>query len=165
MLALTVAVLAVDDPRLVGVEPQPDLCHPRGDPAQHVSACEPRPAVHDRVVGVALERAVREVPDHPGIERVVHEQVREDRRDRRPLRSSLISLNRVPSGCCSGAASHRLTYSSTQRQSVTACTARAMSSHGTSSKNFWTSRSITQSYSQHRCRHVASASWADLFGR
>ena len=47
---------------------------------------------------------------------------------------------RVPSGCCSGAASHRFTYSSTQRQSVTASTALTMRSHGTSSKNFWTSK-------------------------
>ena len=65
---------------------------------------------------------------------------------------------RVPSGCLSGAASHRFTYNSTQRQSVTASTARTMRSHGTSSKNFWTSRSMIQSYFQHRCLHTASAS-------
>jgi hypothetical protein len=53
-------------------------------------------AVHDGVVGVALERAAREVPGHPGIERVVHEQVRQDRRDRRPLRSSLAARLKGP---------------------------------------------------------------------
>src|ERR1700730_14091457 len=57
---------------------------------------------------------------------------------------------RTPSGYLSGAASHRFTCSSTQRASVTAATARTMRSHGTSSKNAWTSRSITQSYFQHR---------------
>ena len=38
---------------------------------------------------------------------------------------------------------------------MTASTAFTMRSHGTESKNFWTSRSITQSNFQHRCRHVA----------
>ena len=42
---------------------------------------------------------------------------------------------------------------------------RTTSSQGTVSKNFWTSRSITQSYFQHRCRHAPTASWADLLGR
>jgi hypothetical protein len=37
--------------------------------------------VHDTIVGVALERAVRELPSHPRIERVVHEQIRQDRRN------------------------------------------------------------------------------------
>ena len=50
-------------------------------------------------------------------------------------------------------------------RSVTALTALTTRSHGTSSKNFWTSRSITQSYFQHRARHAAIASWADLRGR
>ena len=72
---------------------------------------------------------------------------------------------RMPSGYCSGAASHRFTYSSTQRQSVTACTAMTMRSHGTSSKNFWTSRSIVQSNFQHRGRHASNASWAEHPGR
>src|SRR3954462_2148195 len=71
-----------------------------------------------------------------------------------------LRCSRARSGCASGAASHRSTYSSTQRQSVTAVTAFITRSHGTSSKNFWTSRSIAQSYFQHRCRHAAIASWA-----
>src|SRR5215216_1188808 len=52
----------------------------------------PALAVHDSIVGVALEWAAREVPGHPAVERVVHEQVRQDRRDGRPLRSSLAAL-------------------------------------------------------------------------
>ncbi len=71
----------------------------------------------------------------------------------------------VPSGSCSGAASHRFTYSSTQRTSVTASTALTTRSHGTESKNFWTSRSMTQPNFQHRCRHTSTASRADRFGR
>ena len=59
--------------------------------------------------------------------------------------------SRVPSGCCSGAASHRLTYSTTHGRSVCASTALMIRSHRTLSKNFSTSRSITQSFFQHRC--------------
>jgi hypothetical protein len=33
--------------------------------------------VHDTVVGIAFERRAREVPGHPGIERIVHEKVGE----------------------------------------------------------------------------------------
>ena len=82
-------VLAVDDPRLLRVEREPDLAHPLSDPVQQVLRLTMRGAVHDRIVGIALKRAARELPGHPGIERVVHEQVRQDRRNRRPLRSSL----------------------------------------------------------------------------
>ena len=34
-------VLAVDDPRLVGVQPQANLLHPRGDPAKHILSLSP----------------------------------------------------------------------------------------------------------------------------
>ena len=71
----------------------------------------------------------------------------------------------VPSGSCSGADSHRFTYSSTQGVSQTASTAFTTRSHGTVSKNFWTSKSMTQSYFQHRCRHASTASQAAFFGR
>ena len=94
VVASTPAVLAVDDPRLVGVDPQADLPHPRGDRGQHVLGLPPALAVHDDIVGETLERAARELPGHPRIERVVHEQVRQDRRNRRPLRGSLVSLHK-----------------------------------------------------------------------
>ena len=48
--------------------------------------------MHDGVVGIALERASRELPEHPRIERVVHKQVRQDRRNCRPLRGALRAL-------------------------------------------------------------------------
>jgi hypothetical protein len=51
-----------------------------------------------------------------------------------PCGVPLSRSTRVPSGCCSGAASHRLTYSSTHGQSVTDRTARTTSSQGTVSK-------------------------------
>src|SRR6266571_8806050 len=52
---------------------------------------------------------------------------------------------KVPSGSCSGAWSHRVTYSTTHGWSVCAATALTTSSQGTLPKNFWMSRSITQS--------------------
>ncbi len=71
VLTPTVAVLAIDDPRLVGVKPKPHLAHPRGDPGKHTLSLPSAHAVHDSIVGVALERAVRVVPGHPRIEREV----------------------------------------------------------------------------------------------
>ena len=94
MVASTPAVLAVDDPCLVGVDPQAHLPHSRGDRGQHVLGLPPALAVHDDVVGKTLKRAARELPGHPRIERVVQEQVRQDRRNRRPLRGSLSSLHK-----------------------------------------------------------------------
>ena len=77
----------------------------------------------------------------------------------------LVRSCRVPSGSCSGAASHRFTYNNTQGVSVTVSTDFWTRFHGTVSKNFWTSRSITQSFDQHRLRQLATASWADFDGR
>ena len=94
MVAPASAVLAVDDPCLVGVDPQAHLPHSRGDRGQHILGLPPALAVHDDVVGETLERAARKLPGHPRIERVVQEQVRQDRRDRRSLRGSLISLHK-----------------------------------------------------------------------
>jgi len=65
--------------------------------------------------------------------------------------------SRMPSGSYSGAASHRLTYSTTHGRSVYASTALMIRSHPTQSKNFWTSRLITQSFFQKRFRHAATA--------
>ena len=65
---------------------------------------------------------------------------------------------KVPSGSRSGAASHRFTYSSTHGSAVFASTALTMRFHGTLSKNFRISRSITQFFFQHRFRHAATAS-------
>src|SRR6266496_6781648 len=92
---------------------------------------------------------------------------------RRPPRSTLFPYTtlfrsrccKLPSGNASGAASHRLTYSTTHGSVVCAATALTTSSQGTLSKNRSTSRSMTQLVFQQRCRHAATASRADLFGR
>ena len=40
--------------------------------------------MHDSVISETLERAARKIPDHPLIECVVHEQVRQDGRNDSP---------------------------------------------------------------------------------
>ena len=99
VLTPTVAVLAIDDPRLVGMKPKPHLSHPRGDPGKHILSLLFAHAVHDGIVGVALERAVRIVPGHPRIERKMHEQVRQDRRNDCSHAIANFEFDRVAAGC------------------------------------------------------------------
>ena len=56
VVAPTIAVLAVDDPRLVGVKPQADLYHPTRDRGQHAAGLRFAAAMHDGIVRKALER-------------------------------------------------------------------------------------------------------------
>src|SRR5215472_10734677 len=72
---------------------------------------------------------------------------------------------RLPSGIRTGAASHRLTYKITHGRSACFSTALTIRSQRTLSKNFWTSRSMTQSCFQQRSRHTPTASRADRPGR
>src|SRR5664280_1035203 len=65
---------------------------------------------------------------------------------------------KVPSACCNGADSHRFTYSTTHGSVQCASTALTIRSHGTESKNFSTSRSMTQTLRQHRYQHEATES-------
>ena len=76
-----VSVLAVHHFRLVGMQSQPDLFHPVPDRGHQSPGLAFGHTVHDHVVGITLEPNVRVLPDHPGVERVVHEQVGQQRRD------------------------------------------------------------------------------------
>jgi hypothetical protein len=51
--------------------------------------------VHDHVVAVALEADGRVLPGHPEIERVVQEDVGQQGRNRRTLRSAAIALDQA----------------------------------------------------------------------
>src|SRR5215217_5102110 len=64
---------------------EPYLGHPFLDFGQHVTGLPLADAVHDHIIHVAFERDRREGPGHPRIERVVKEQISQDRRDRGPL--------------------------------------------------------------------------------
>ena len=86
------AVLAVHDPGLVGMQPQPDLDHPVLQRGQHLAGLALADAVDDRVIDIAFEADPRELPSHPRIKRIVQEQICQHGRDRRPLRGTPVSL-------------------------------------------------------------------------
>ncbi|MDX6328573.1 MAG: hypothetical protein QOI83_956, partial [Streptomycetaceae bacterium] len=82
--AASVSISAIHDFGLVGVQSQPDLFHPVLERGQHLLGLPLGDAVHDRVIRVPFELDGRELPRQPGIERVVHEQVREHGRYHAP---------------------------------------------------------------------------------
>ena len=92
------SVLAVDDPGLVGMQPQPDLLHACADRGQHLMGLALTDTMHDHVIDVAFERDGRELLRHPCIECVVQEQIRKHRRDRGSLRGTAIALDQRPVG-------------------------------------------------------------------
>ena len=98
MIVTPVGVLAVDDARLVRMQLQTDLRQASSDRVPDLVGLGLAATVHDRVVAVALERNGRELPGHPRIERVVQEQVREQRGDRRSLRGTAIPRYQRPVG-------------------------------------------------------------------
>jgi len=88
-------ILTIDDPRFVRMQPQAYFAHPPGDRSKHVLGLPPAHTVHDSIIGIAFERTTRELPGHPAIESKMHEQVRQDRRHRRSLRSSFVTLHKT----------------------------------------------------------------------
>src|SRR5580700_5522249 len=83
-----VRVLAVHDLRLPGVQLQAQGPEPRGDGGPQLAGLVLAVAVRNNVIRIALKRAAREFPAHPRIERVMHEQVSQQRRDRGTLRGN-----------------------------------------------------------------------------
>ena len=68
-------VFAVHDLRLLRVQLETHHPKPRGDGGPQRVGPFLSVAMGDDVIRVTLERAVRELPVHPTVERVVHEQV------------------------------------------------------------------------------------------
>ena len=78
--AASLAVLAVHDPGLVRVQTQPaTLGQPDPDHVADPLRLLLSFAVDHHVVAVALEPDAGIFPGHPSVERVVHEQVRQQR--------------------------------------------------------------------------------------
>ena len=69
---------------------------PLGDASPKRSSLFLVVTVDDHVIRVALERTARMLPSRPAIERVVHEQVGQQRRDRRPLWGPLVPHDQGP---------------------------------------------------------------------
>ena len=100
MLRLVTAlrVFAVHDLRLVGVQLKAQRPEPLNKIGPQLLGLLLGVAVDDHIIRVALEGTAGVFPVHPLVERIVHEEVREQRRDRRSLWGSTIS-RRVGSVC------------------------------------------------------------------
>ena len=161
-----VRVLAEHDLGLLGVKLEAQGLEPLGHRGPQLSGLFLGVAVNDDVVRVALERTVWVFPVHPLVERVVHEQVGQNGRDRRPLGGSLLPRHEGPvrhlhggfeppcdveqHPTLAGVVSHRL-----HEKVVWNASRRTPGCH---------SRSPSP-VSQHRRRQTAKASWAERPGR
>src|SRR5262249_31062611 len=77
MLAPPVIVLAVHDLGLLRMKLKPALPQTSPDRFEHVLRLSPALGVDDHIVSIALEPDVRIGPAHPEVERVVHEEIRQ----------------------------------------------------------------------------------------
>jgi len=93
-----VRVFAVHDLRLVGVQLEAEGPEPTGDPSPKTSGLCLRVAVSYNIISVAFERTTGEHPVHPTIERVMHEEVGQQRGDRRSLWGAFLSGDDRPVG-------------------------------------------------------------------
>src|SRR2546421_8368558 len=71
IVSATSAVLAVHDPRLVGMQLQPDLGEPTTDRLPHLAGLTLSHAMDHRIIREAFESDPRELPDHPHVEAVM----------------------------------------------------------------------------------------------
>jgi hypothetical protein len=90
MIVTPVVVLAVDDPGLARMQFQAHFREAPSDGVPHVAGLPFAGAVHHRVIAIPLEPDAREFPGYPGVERIMHEQVSQQRRNRRSLRGAAI---------------------------------------------------------------------------
>src|SRR5947209_14074852 len=77
MLAPPVIVLAVHDLGLLRVKLKTALLQTLPDRFEHLLRLSPALGVNDHIVGIALEPDVRIGPGHPEVERIVHEEIRQ----------------------------------------------------------------------------------------
>ena len=123
------------------------------------------PAVHQPIISIPTPWELRECPRHPEIERIVQEEIGQNRADHATLRGARVRSTLVPSSCSIGAFSHRSMYSSAHLHFTCFRTARSKSSWSMLSNRPLMSNSRTQSYFQHRSRVTPTASSADFPGR
>jgi hypothetical protein len=77
MLAPPIIVLAVHDLGLLRMKLQTALLQALPDRFEHVLRLSPAPGVNDHIVSIALKPDVRIGSAHPEIERVMHEEIRQ----------------------------------------------------------------------------------------
>jgi hypothetical protein len=93
-----IRALAEHDFGLLGVQLEAECPEPFGDGGPKIAGLVLGVAVDNDVVCVTFEGAGRVLPVHPAIERGVHEQVDEQRGDRRTLWGSLLPGDHGPVG-------------------------------------------------------------------
>jgi len=91
--ALPVRILAVNDLGLLRMEFQFTFRKPLPQHVQHLTSLLFAVAVDDGIVRIAFERTCRKLPLHPQIERVVQEQIRQDRAHHRTLWRPFLAMN------------------------------------------------------------------------
>lgn len=85
MLAPPIIVLAVHDLGLLRVKLKTALLQTSPDRFEHLLRLSLALGVDDHIIGIALERDVRIGPGHPEVERIMHEEIRQQGRNDRPL--------------------------------------------------------------------------------
>jgi hypothetical protein len=74
-------ILAIDDFRLVRMQCQSALSKPRLKSSPQRCGLVFSATVTNRIIGIALEQYVREVPAHPQIERIVQKEIGQEGAD------------------------------------------------------------------------------------
>src|SRR5690349_9429379 len=85
MVASAIGVLAVDNLRLLRMQHQLAVRQTFSKCVAPSTCLTFGSAATDRIVGISLERNMREFPSHPYVEGIVQEQVRQQRRDQPAL--------------------------------------------------------------------------------
>src|SRR5271170_23129 len=91
MIFTSTLIPAIDDFRLVRMQRQSAISKPRLKSSPQRRGLVLCAAVANRIVGIALERYVREIPAHPHIERIVKKEIRQERADNPTLRRPSLS--------------------------------------------------------------------------
>src|SRR5271165_2047097 len=86
MIFTSTLISAIDDFRLVRMQRQSAISKPRLKSSPQRRGLVLCAAVANRIVGIALERYVREIPAHPHIERIMKKEIRQERADNPTLR-------------------------------------------------------------------------------
>src|SRR5262245_10142026 len=86
IVAPAIAVLAVDNPRLVRMQLQPALPQASGESLLHLLGLPLRAAMHDPIIRIARKRARRQLPSQPAIQGIVQEELQQQRSEDTPLR-------------------------------------------------------------------------------
>src|SRR5688500_11825152 len=90
MASNTLGVLAVHDLRFVRMDCQPTIRQSRCNGLHHILRLLPAAAVNHRIIRISGKWTLTDAL-HPAIERIMHEQIHQDRTDHTPLRCATLT--------------------------------------------------------------------------